>query len=225
MRLCEGKTMEEYTLDDLSMRTGFDRRVIRSFIEQGLLRGPQTLGRYARYSPAHLIRLLAIKALKENKGMQLTEIRQALMVMTDDEQLTLAGQYYGEQPVVAAEPVNSALDYIRSIRSSPQGVSLTAEESLAAFIVATVEKQQNNSGGVNSPIPGNTPIDHLVDELGKLVDSSKMRKQARGESWYRISVTPDIELSVRGIRDQEHLARLERVADCLREILMKGVKS
>jgi DNA-binding transcriptional MerR regulator len=222
--------MEEYSLDDLAMQTGFDRRVIRSFIEQGLLRGPQTLGRYARYSPAHLIRLLAIKALKENRGMQITEIRQALMVMTDEEQLALAGQNYsgehGEQPSMTnEEPIDSALDYIRSIQkpTEPRTAHPASAEAVVQFVLSTIEKQQQSNGAILGP--GNTPIDHLLDELGKLVDSNRMRKQARGESWYRIAVTPDIELSVRGIRDQEHLARLERVADCLRELLMKGVNS
>ena len=64
-----------YSLEDLAAETGFDIRVIRSFIEQGLLRGPSSLGRYARYSDWHLIRLLAIKALKEQRGHTHSDIR------------------------------------------------------------------------------------------------------------------------------------------------------
>ena len=62
-----------YSLEDLSAKTGFEVRVIRSFIEQGLLRGPSSLGRYARYSDWHLVRLLAIKALKDRRGLTYSE--------------------------------------------------------------------------------------------------------------------------------------------------------
>ncbi|HMO23457.1 MAG TPA: helix-turn-helix domain-containing protein, partial [Candidatus Melainabacteria bacterium] len=57
-----------YSIEELSEMTGFDRRTIRSFIEQGLMRGPDKMGRYAQYSQDHLVRLLAIKNMKEMDG-------------------------------------------------------------------------------------------------------------------------------------------------------------
>lgn len=244
----KGGSLDEYTLDELSAQTGFDRRVIRSFIEQGLMRGPDSLGRYARYTQAHLLRLLAIKELKENKGMQVAEIRQALMVMSEAELRSLTGQ--GKPSAVQAADseaasAKSALEYIRTINykideaelESHQKVDLSAlfqfqlgppnEQPDIVRVVAAVDpppKQAVSQSRVESyhHAAGATPIEQLVRELEKIVDPTRIRKQAKSESWHRITITPDLELSVRGINTADQLARLERIADCLREILMGG---
>lgn len=317
--------MEDYSLDELALRTGFDRRVIRSFIEQGLLRGPVTLGRYARYSRGHLIRLLAIKALRDSRNLQLADIRKMLMVMTEEQVNQLARQAEAGSP--AEPPVGSALDYIRAIRTPSTSVyeeSNPVQFSLQKMQPSTISRENsstrkkdpgdqrddglngthatdcgepdiaglpdlplkavaaerisNSSNAAGAPggavdehdeaahkpqsstdlnlaqmirlmvsdkltspaaeevaksalesqrrldqeivAAGGTPIDHLFLEISKLVDTTRIRRQARGESWYRIAVTPDIEIGVRGIDNAEQLLRLERIADCLREILL-----
>ena len=45
---------EALTLADLSTATGIPGRTIRFYIAQGLLDGPDTAGRTARYSPRHM---------------------------------------------------------------------------------------------------------------------------------------------------------------------------
>lgn len=238
--------MDEYTIEELASLTGFDRRVIRSFIEQGLMRGPDSLGRYARYTRAHLQRLLAIKELKEKRAMQLSEIRQALMVMSEDELRALAGE-----PVLVQTPSSavassysdgpetvSALEYIRSIAykidqpPSPASSQMLAVHGLPipnmikerSEVQEVVPSQQVSQQKVPAFVvsAGPTPIEQLLSELEKIVDPSRTRKQAKSESWHRIAITPDIELSVRGINSSEQLTRLERIADCMREILMGG---
>ena len=121
-----------YTIDDLAGETGFDRRVIRSFIEQGLLRGPDPMGRYARYSKTHLDRLLAIKALKNVQGMPINEVRRALLSMSHNDIQALAVSSMGDNiiypppPTVnrvddaAESPCGSALEYIRSIEQQSE---------------------------------------------------------------------------------------------------------
>ena len=53
----------EYSLEDLARHLDIQPRTIRSYIQQGLLRGPDTMGRNARYSAYHLKRLELIKTL------------------------------------------------------------------------------------------------------------------------------------------------------------------
>lgn len=241
-----------YSIDDLASETGFDRRVIRSFIEQGLLRGPDTMGRYARYSQSHLNRLLAIKALKNAQGMPINEVRRALLSMSQHDIQALAVSSIAENiiypppPTVskvddAAEPPASALEYIRSIEQQESERKL-ANSSARAFVPGTLAanvllkiEQSKLANNIPEPVvrppqqqivpsaePQVTPLERLLLNLTALAGTTKPRRQAKGETWHRIPVTPDIELSVRGNMTEDELHTLERIADCLREILMGG---
>lgn len=347
-----------FSLDELSHESGFETRVIRSFIEQGLMRGPTSLGRYARYSRHHLERLQAIKILKEKQGLRLSEVRQQLLLMSDAEIEALAetGSYVAKAgdttaldyilsqsaqfdtgQVQALSSSSAADDVIRKVsddsissqadagrihsdKSEGNPRSLTdaikkklglkpksersmglrlhggdaTPEGLAEHVRLTAARaQQENfskedvlgesafdanhvlqncsSEGSNidsslEMLPSQndenkytastsepdredkpphlvaaendvweafddqritqnrlaTPVDRLVFGLQQQVGSKTVRKQAKKEVWHRIQVTPDIELSVRGIQNEQHLARLERVADYLRELLTGG---
>lgn len=237
-----------FTLDELSDESGIDTRVIRSFIEQGLLRGPGKLGRYARYSRQHLDKLLAIKVLKEQQGLKLSEVRQQLLSMSEAQIEMLANS--GS----VRRPKQSALDYILSQTNQP-GVSPNAVVPAANVTNGQVVEDdfddedyddedfeprpkskappvvQSSAQILEGWGPGpeyyqritkerlSTPIGKLLVGLEEITGDKTIRRQAKKETWHRIQVTPDIELSVRGINDDSQLARLERVADYLREIL------
>jgi len=291
-----------FSLEELSAESGFDTRVIRSFIENGLIRGPSTLGRYAKYSRPHLERLRAIKILKEKQGLRLSEVRQQLLTMSDAEITALAetgsstffsdstkkpqdsaldyilsqGQQFmtsDVQPAAAtssamfdedddwddesddnvnhastmevdsvAEPARTIAEAIRAklgFKSKP--VSLTPEPGLEKPVLSETVADDDDP---DEPAPQavaqlsgwgpasedeqritherlSTPVDRLAEALKQQAGSKTVRRQAKREIWYRIQVTPDIELSVRGIND-EQLTRLERVADYLRELLTGG---
>lgn len=65
---------DQYSLKELAELTGIQARTIRSYIAKGLLQGPLSRGRNARYSRHHLDRLREIQVLKA-RGMSLEEIR------------------------------------------------------------------------------------------------------------------------------------------------------
>ncbi|MBU2497655.1 MAG: helix-turn-helix domain-containing protein [Proteobacteria bacterium] len=67
--------MEEnkYTIEDLCDFTGYTRRTIRYYVQEGLLEPPAGRGRGGFYFDSHLERLREIKALQE-KGLKLQEI-------------------------------------------------------------------------------------------------------------------------------------------------------
>lgn len=218
-------TEPTFSLDDLANETGFDRRVIRSFIEQGLMRGPDSMGRYARYSQHHLERLLVIKSLRNEQGMSLIDIRRHLMSMSQQDIRSLIASSEAarmereeEDDLEAPDlPAESALDYIRSVEqekssSKPQGD--TGASGFANQLVQAYKRLQ--------PPKQITPLDHLLHQLSKTTRSNRVRNQSRADQWHRISVTPDIELTVRGNQSPADLAKLERIADYLREILMGG---
>ena len=67
--------MEEakYTIDDLCDLTGFSRRTIRYYVQEGVIDPPAGRGRGGFYYDSHLQKLQQIKSLQE-KGMSLIAI-------------------------------------------------------------------------------------------------------------------------------------------------------
>jgi DNA-binding transcriptional MerR regulator len=68
---------KQYTIDELSEKTGFSRRTIRYYIQEGLLEPPAGRGRGGFYYDSHLEKLLYIKSLQE-RGLSLSAILKLL---------------------------------------------------------------------------------------------------------------------------------------------------
>ncbi|MBD3350679.1 MAG: MerR family transcriptional regulator [Candidatus Lokiarchaeota archaeon] len=75
----------EYSLMELSEKTGISPRNIRYYISKNLLEGPAQVGRNAIYTENHLNRLQQIKEMKE-QGLSLHEIA----VEAQDSRVTLS---------------------------------------------------------------------------------------------------------------------------------------
>ena len=67
----------KYTIQDLQEYTGFSRRTIRYYIQEGLLEPPAGRGRGGFYFDSHLERLSEIKSLQD-KGLKLAAISELL---------------------------------------------------------------------------------------------------------------------------------------------------
>lgn len=64
-------------LKDLAKASGVTERTIKFYVSNGLMDGPETQGRSARYGDEHLERLRLIKRLSE-EGLKLSGIKQRL---------------------------------------------------------------------------------------------------------------------------------------------------
>jgi DNA-binding transcriptional MerR regulator len=114
----------EFTLSELARQTDTEPRTIRSYIAEGLLRGPEAVGRNARYSRHHYDRLCAIRVLRDQERLGLGEIRRRFLTLTDEEIASIGARLHGaESAARAVAPSASALDYIRGLR-----VKLKAEQ-------------------------------------------------------------------------------------------------
>jgi DNA-binding transcriptional MerR regulator len=82
--------MEEkkYTIEQLGELTGFSRRTIRYYIQEGLLDPPAGRGRGGFYFDSHLATLMAIKSY-QSQGLRLGTIQKAL--------------HSGQQPAIASD--------------------------------------------------------------------------------------------------------------------------
>ena len=64
---------KQYTIEDLCDLTGFSRRTIRYYVQEGLIDPPAGRGRGGFYFDSHLQKLLKIKSLQD-KGLRLSAI-------------------------------------------------------------------------------------------------------------------------------------------------------
>lgn len=204
----------ELTLAELADASGLQPRTIRSWVAQGLLSGPLSRGPGARYPADQLERLLAIRTMKDLLGMSLTDIRRELLVASADQIRLWAEKAEGiapESPLAASIPESpdpgAALDYFRSLRArdSPSRSAPSGEDMVLSAPAADL-----------APASGLEALERRLQPTSRRANPDR---RARGEEWIRFSVTPDVELSVRGPLDPEQRARLERCADLMRYIL------
>ena len=55
----------ELTIEELANQSGLPLRTLRFYIQEGILQGPDTRGKFARYSQQHLDRIELIRRLKD----------------------------------------------------------------------------------------------------------------------------------------------------------------
>ena len=223
-----------FTLDELSERTGIERRTLRSWVSEGLLSPPFKPGRGARYPASNAVRALAVRVLKDLYGFSLSEIGRRFLMATEDqirEWVLEAG------PTVA--PRGSARDYLNRIRAhsaaeepeqrpmdvSRKGLTLHDPEhstpesgfrkpSMRSYEMAHSEERQADLAS----------IERLILQLEKVLEAPAPRRSRR-VIWARISITPDLELSVRGDLEPRERILFEQLADQFRAILTGRTKN
>ena len=215
----------EYTLEELAQLLRINPRTIRSYIQQGLLRGPDSMGRNARYSDYHVKRLQTIRQLKDDHNLPLSEIRRLVTMAAPDEDIQIrlvpmraaeeeVTQSPAEAPKEEESERSSALDYVRARRVAGRGRS-KIEDALAAS--PEMPRSAEESGASS---PGESPIEALLAKLRDGAGLGNVPRRAQGQEWVRLEVTPDIEIHLRGQLYGEQLKDFERLADLMRHILL-----
>lgn len=208
------------SLQDLAHETGVEPRTIRSYVEKGVIPGPESLGRGATYPRETLDRLKVVKLLRAaNRDLTLDQIRVLLhsigpsrLRAIADGQLRIGALI--DTDALAGGPASkrAALDYLHGIKGwrAPQDTMLNLKMSTHAVQTKPLDEAQL------------TVLENAARALAALAGLSSSARTLRGENWYRISLTPDIELSIRGEFGTEQLAQLHRIGDALRTLLTKG---
>lgn len=205
-----------YTIYELAEQAGVEPRTIRSYVEKGLIPGPDSLGRAARYPQDSLDRLKVLQLLRDgNRSLTLDQIRVLLHGLRPSQLSELAdgrvriGAWLSALP--AAEP-SAALDYLRLLRheSGPPPAS-----SAPPPMSAAPDRQHDFEDQLSV-------LEEAARALARLAGLTTANRSVRGEQWYRLPLTPDIELSVRGTFGSDQIAQLHRIGDALRLLLTKG---
>lgn len=222
--------MIELSLSELEARLGIKARTIRSYIEKGLLPGPEGAGPKAYYTAEHLERLKAVKFLRDVEGLSLDEIRRRLLAASRDEIREIAeqlGQFEASAEAIPPTALSSALDYIRAARSEAEQVPQIRRMVSSDHIGK--RPYGANTIDIQPQIALSADMD-LFPERRESPDNSGVRarvradalpRRARTEIMTRIEITPDVDLVIRGDLEKDRLWRLEQIANHLRELLLK----
>ena len=199
---------ENLTLEDLERQSGLSLRTLRFYIQEGLLQGPDTHGKYASYSRQHLDRIEMIKRLK-NLRLPIKEIRHLLNNMTAEEikkvrkyQEILApnldmniNKAIGDKPI--AQPGASAMEYIRNLERSH------------GEIQSVYEKTINKPSAPQQPASVSKP---------KPVYKNQIMAMSEEETWKRYVIDEGIELNVRGKQDVDDELKVRKLIEYARTL-------
>lgn len=214
---------DSYTLSDLAELAEVTPRTVRWYIQQGLLRSPDSAGSSTRYDEGHLWRLRLIRQLQRDH-LPLAEIRKRLLALDDDQVRSLVGG----MPDAPREP---AVDYIRSVLSS-RGVRSSAAmpPSPSAPRMPAMSPSPLSRGLL--PVPagqGAGPADQgagPADQVAGLADlaapSSHLSRPDRSQ-WERLTLSPDLELHIRRPLSRLDNRRIDRLISIARQILEEDI--
>lgn len=195
-----------YTLEELATETGIESRTIRSYIEKGLLPSAQSRGRAATYLPDHLVRLRVIKMLRRAwPNLSLADIRIRLQQLTPENIQALS-----EGRIAAAPALTTGV--------LPEDAAMTGDDDL--------DDEVDNETALLNPkqIVGRhlAGAERLVHALRQVTGQMAAAPAAKVEAWQRITITEDIELSVRAGFSETQLVAFRQLADLLRDALTRA---
>ena len=196
-----------YTLDELATKTGIEARTIRNYIERGLLPSAQSRGRGASYVRGHLDRLRVIKTLRRAwPTLSLADIRIRLQQLTSENIRALAEGRIAAVPVAIGDEIVDEADV-------PSDDGLDEEE---------IEVARETERPVKLPNDQLAGAQRIVQALRRVTGSVAAVPTSKAEAWQRITVTEDVELSVRVEFGEAQLAAFRELADLLRDALTRG---
>ncbi|MBP8130445.1 MAG: MerR family transcriptional regulator [Candidatus Hydrogenedentes bacterium] len=224
-----------YSLKELSVLTGIEIRTIRSYIEQGLIRGPEALGRNAYYTEHHRRRLERIKLLRDIYGMPLSEIRRSLLTAREDDfeedsrkppRQETPGQRAGEPAATYCPSVRDRQRWMRkAMQQGPEAPACPMPPS--PELAGATLRSELEPGTPISPCaapPPDAPLTRVVQAIEKMLGPRRVARNARAVSITRIEITPDIALELKGEYTPVARALFERLADCLRDAFVHGTE-
>lgn len=203
---------EDLTLEDLATRSGLPLRTLRYYIQQGILQGPDTRGKYASYSQQHLDRLEVIQRMKTLR-LPLQEIRILLENMTPEE-VSIILQYKDIQKIQFEQPVRLHL----------QESSSSYPRSSALEYIHSLEKGRETVRALNyaPDVRASASIQPAPEAPSKQQKSSP--PDSGEENWIRIVLKEGVELNVRLPIDAGEQTRIARLTEFARHLFQNQIQ-
>ena len=177
--------------------------------------------RGARYSRDTLDRLKVLQLLRDaNRELSLDQVRVLLHSIGPSQARAIADGTLRIGAVIDTEARSAgfsrtALDYLQGLKTQSKKAH---DESAGGPMWSAYLDEEPNAADLSV-------LEAAARALASLAGQSSASRSTRGENWYRLPLTRDIELSVRGEFGPEQLAQLHRIGDALRTLLTKGPSS
>jgi DNA-binding transcriptional MerR regulator len=220
--------IKTYRLKKLSAITGVPVRTIRSYIEQGLVPGPETMGRDARYTEQHRRRIEQVKLLKEVYGLPMREIRRRLLTEGDFPEPARPLRPVATSPPESRKPplVCSAAKPPRWAEEADDDDDMYAPPKLSglkSMYGGGLRKKLESLTDLPPGLALYSPVARLSRVIANALQTDHVQAGAHVEQVTRIEVTRDIALEIKGDYSPAELALLRRLAETMRAALLHGV--
>ena len=176
---------KRYTIQELSELTGFSRRTIRYYIQEGLLEPPAGRGRGGFYYDSHLKKLSKIRQL-QNQGLKLGSIAQ---ILQDPVSLTL-GKGIPDSDIIfkySSKSIPSpTAEYIPESADDSSEEATSDELAIAAVSPKAPSREvwirHTIAEGISLNVRRDIDIKHrkIVDQVIRLA-AAIIKKSAKGE--------------------------------------------
>lgn len=201
---------------ELAERAEVTPRTVRYYVSEGLLPPPGGAGQQRVYNTGHLLRLKAIKRLKE-RFLPLGEIRQRLASASPAEVEALA-EALAPAPSSALDYINAALSASQSLREPPSRYAAPNPSPVAPAGPApwpTVPAQQAPRPATpTQPAPwpaARAPQTGKPQALSTSTPAPAAASAPAGTAWQRVTLAPDVELHYQPTGDPARDAAIARL--------------
>jgi DNA-binding transcriptional MerR regulator len=203
------KQRSMYTIGELAQAAGVTTRTIRYYTAEGLLPPPETRGKFAGYSDAHLQRLQLIARLKA-AYLPLQEIRTRLEHLAPEEVARLLEE---TPPATQQRQMSSASDYLQRVLSGDEQALPVRARHPSRVRETTAAMQQDMLAGLPADIAGNAVVPHRPHPPYIAEDSPvwHVSEPERGEHWQRVALAPGVELHLRHPLDTGQRAAVDEL--------------
>ncbi len=188
------KQRSMYTIGELARAAGVTTRTIRYYTAEGLLPPPETRGKFAGYSEAHLHRLQLIARLKA-AYLPLQEIRARLERLSPDEVARLLEE---TPPAPQQRQISSASDYLRRVLAGGEQTQPVRErhasrrrETMPAMERDMFAGHQAEPAG--SAVAPRRPLPPYIAEEGPVWH---VAEPSHGEQWQRVTLAPGVQPAI-----------------------------
>ena len=200
--------LTELTLEDLAQHSCLPVRTLRYYIQEGLLPGPDTRGKYASYSQEHLDNLTLIMRLKD-LHLPLKEIRH-LLENASPEDISQLISYQDALNAPSLPYKTAPSDKAAQAKTAPSAWETETPASALDYIYSLTQAHETVQS-LREPT-------QIFASKTPSTRNEEQRYQTKPESWQRIQLDDGIELHLRaphGVQSQAKIDKLIKYAQSL----------
>ncbi len=212
----QADTQDSFSLKELCREADVTERTIRYYIQEDLLPPPEGAGTAARYTREHLLRLRAIRRLKD-EYLPLAEIRRRLQNVPAEDLEGIAEDITGPSIQASVEKRSSAKQYLDRLFSSN-----TAGKKMAEPEMKISEAKQAFLPPFPAAAPPPAPAASFAPPATpgfarSFAEDESAPSPQEGEEWRRVEIVPGVEISYRP-GDEARQTLVNRLVEQARKI-------